>query len=156
MPSSDYEDNQLGLQLLQIKSKLCKNMYTEEDVEVFRLSLARGDDLALIAAGYTLSENFTPLKPLAVEVLQKRLIEILATKILPRAWAQTAILEGLSLTDNVILLSKKGDLLIYIKMLLSSHDKPAGFMNLRFLLHRLADLNVSEATAIIKGLEIEE
>jgi hypothetical protein len=147
------DENELGVELLRIKGAINQKRHTEEDVKTYRSCLEKGGDLALIAAGYALAESLAAVKQTAVEAFRKRLAEIRTGGVLPNAWSQAAMLEGLVFTDRVTLLSISGDLMIYMNRLPVSSSEISNIPNACRVLGRMADLNVKKAREMLDKIE---
>lgn len=153
MPAWSDDARQLGHELLRIKGALHENRHSEQDVEVYRVCLSAEGDLALIAAGYALSENLTDVKQAAVAILQQALGKIRVGGVLPGRWAELAILEGLLFADVATLLPVKEDIIAYLRRLLAEPPKMADVANASSLLRRLASLDVEGVTDLIKKID---
>jgi hypothetical protein len=147
------DENELGVELLRIKGAINQKRHTEEDVKTYRSCLEKGGDLALIAAGYALAENLVAVEQTAVEALQKRLAEIRTGGVLPNAWSQRAMLEGLVFTDRATLLSISGNFMIYLNRLAIPPSEISNISNACSVLRRMADLNVKKAREMLDKIE---
>jgi hypothetical protein len=152
VPAPNGENSKLGLELLRIKGAINGKTASENDIEIFRDCLGKGGDLALIAAGYALSEDLAEAKDKAISVLQKAFAQVRMGGRLPSQWAEVAILEGLVCTDSATLLSLNEDLMGYLKRRVNEPSKIADVINASSLLQRLVALNTEGASDLLRKI----
>jgi hypothetical protein len=111
------EDCEVAHNLLLIKGEARSGKLSEKDIALCRASLERSDDLALIAAGYALSEGIGIVREASVNVIQKAVVQFATFGSLPSGWVQLAIFEGLSCSDNAVLVPVREPLADFVNLL---------------------------------------